>query len=246
MSCADDSFMGTAELAQIQCPDCGKRFTWSQRIAGRNVRCPCGKVFICPECALAPEESYDLAPDPDPKAARAQEIAPPVQTLAYAGRQPGKKPEPTDVETVKEIYAPAWILAGGLVVLVGSEVFEWHRDLHYVLIDLAIQIVGGSFLMLGGVAIASRMRGVKIGRLHIAILKLGAISVAPSAALSLVTPIVLFIPFAGLICVIASFFLYFALLGVFFDLEEGDTWVCVLMIFLINIGLQALIAWRWG
>ena len=75
------------------------------------------------------------------------------------------------------------------------------------------------------------LRQFKLGSFGSAILKLAAISVAPSAVISLFAPILMFIPFGGLAGLAAEFILYFALLGMFFDLDESDTWFCVWTIF---------------
>jgi hypothetical protein len=34
-----------------------------------------------------------------------------------------------------------------------------------------------------------------------------------------------------------EFVLYFALLGALFDLDQGDTWYCVLVIFLVRVAV---------
>jgi hypothetical protein len=51
-------------------------------------------------------------------------------------------------------------------------------------------------------------------------------------------PIALFIPFGGIAVLIVNFILYFALLGMFFDLDESDTWYCVSVIFLVNLAVH--------
>jgi hypothetical protein len=101
--------------------------------------------------------------------------------------------------------------------------------------------------MLIGVLIAAKVRGIKLGPLGTAVLKLAAISVAPSAVALLITPIAMIIPFGGFGVLLIQFCLYFALLGLMFDLDQSDTWYCVMIIFLINLGIYFLIyfaPWR--
>jgi len=106
------------------------------------------------------------------------------------------------------------------------------------LIGLGIQVVVVSGLMLIGLLIAARFRGIDLGRLPVAILKLAAISIAPGAAVTLVSPFLNLIPFAGLVFGLGiRFVLYFALLGAMFKLDESDTWYCICVIFLVNLAL---------
>jgi len=99
-------------------------------------------------------------------------------------------------------------------------------------------------LMMVGVFLAAKFRGIQIGSFWTAVLKLAAISVAPSAVGDLLMPIAMLVPlFGGLLVLIVQFILYFALLGALFDLEESDTWWCVWVIFLIYLGVFVLQRW---
>jgi hypothetical protein len=48
---------------------------------------------------------------------------------------------------------------------------------------------------------------------------------------------------------VAEFVLYFALLGVLFELDESDTWYCVCVIFLVRLAAYFLllaVVWKWA
>jgi hypothetical protein len=224
---------------QFHCPVCGKRFDWSDKLAGRKARCSCGHAFVIPTSADGDADTgYDLAPQtPMP----VQPIRPPAAPLAYA--TPGRKTNNSkaDPQTIVNLYAPIWLLGGGIVVLTLSQIIEERISVPMALVRVGIQGILGSGLILIGILIASRLRGFKIGPLPKAALKLGAISVAPAAAVSLVEPLLMWIPLGGIIGLVASFALYFALIGVFFELDESDTWLCVWTTFLIQVGIIVLI-----
>src|SRR5207249_2030428 len=80
-------------------------------------------------------------------------------------------------------------------------------------------------------------RAIALGPFWVAVFKLAAVSVAPGATVALLTPALNFIPLGAILGWIGEFALYFALLGVFFDLDESDTWYCVCVIFLLNLGV---------
>src|SRR5580693_3461286 len=79
--------MENAEAEFFRCESCGKQFHWRDELAGRQVRCPCGRVMQCPEDPPSTDVMYDIAPDP-PSSERsdrraASESTPAVPTLAY-------------------------------------------------------------------------------------------------------------------------------------------------------------------
>ena len=110
-------------------------------------------------------------------------------------------------------------------------------------------MIAGTILMLAGIIPAARWRGVELGSFWTVVLKLAAITAAPSAVVRLVSPVLDVVPLGGLVGWIGEFVLYFALLGVLFDLDESDTWYCVCVIFLVRLAVYfALLAavWRWA
>jgi hypothetical protein len=110
-----------------------------------------------------------------------------------------------------------------------------------------VEIVGGTVLMLAGVMLTAKIRGIEIGSFWSAALRVAAISVAPAAVGDILMPLAWLIPFGGLLQLGVQFVLYFALLGVLFDMDESDTWYCVMMIFLINLGIYFLLRFgAWG
>jgi hypothetical protein len=65
--------------------------------------------------------------------------------------------------------------------------------------------------------------------------------VAPSAVVRLASPVLDFVPLGSLVGWIGEFVLYFALLGVLFDLDESDTWYCVCVIFLVRLAVYFML-----
>jgi hypothetical protein len=92
-------------------------------------------------------------------------------------------------------------------------------------------------------ALAAKARGFKLGSFGSTVLRVAALSVGPSAAFALLYPLLLHIPFGTLLGLVGEFVLYFALLGVLFDLDESDTWYCVWVIFLLRLGIYFLATW---
>jgi hypothetical protein len=184
---------------------------------------------------------YDLAPTrASPVAARANPTsAPPV--LNYGGRIPDQ-PLRADEHTVKNFYMPLWLLGVGAAVEVIGMLLR-RQGLLWAMVHLGIEIGVGTLLMFFGILLAARIRDITLGPIHLTLFKLAAISVAPDAALTLLTPALMLIPLGFLIGLVGEFIFYFALLGALFDLDEGDTWYCVWVIFLIRVIVYVSLVW---
>ena len=186
---------------------------------------------------------YDLAPDSRKVTRVRSPLVEPAQpppgsprTLAY--RAPKEEtPARSDPETVKNLYMPLWLLAGGVVIEVAAA-FIRTRDPQRALTYVGVNVVVGTVVMLVGMLLAARFRGIDLGNVYTAAFKLAAVSVAPGAIMQLFYPLLLIIPFLGFIlALVAHFCLYFALLGALFDLDQEDTWYCVCVIFLIRLAV---------
>lgn len=182
------------------------------------------------------ERTYDIA-DAAPSS------PPPKPVLHYAEPNPqyvrngfvAPKAEP---EAIKNLFMPLWLLAGGVVIEFAAAALR-AQSIDHIAIDLLL----GTVLMLVGIQIAARIRGIDLGTWRDRLLKLLAISIAPTAALTLCTPFLDHIPFGWLIGLIGQFVFYFALLGALFDLDESDTWYCVWVIFLVHLAVYFLAMW---
>lgn len=108
---------------------------------------------------------------------------------------------------------------------------------------VGIQLLLGTILMLGAVFFVAKQRGFQVGPLGSAILKLLAISLAPAGLMSLLSPFFEFIPLGFIANLLIGFCLYFALIGLFFDLDQEDTWYCVMVIFLVNLAVSFAAGW---
>jgi hypothetical protein len=93
------------------------------------------------------------------------------------------------------------------------------------------------------VLLAAKIRKIDIGSFWSAALRLAAIGVAPIAVTDLLWPLRYVMCLGGLLILGVQFVLYFALLGALFDLDQSDTWYCVLVIFLVYLGVYFLLLW---
>jgi hypothetical protein len=222
-----------AGRAEFACAGCGKRYAWKPALAGRRVRCGCGATMTCPAAApAADEETYDFAPMrveaiPEP-------VPAPVASLAY--RAPKEEVAVRgDTERIRDIRMPLWILTGGVVVEVVAGLIH-RRSFEAAMLHVGVNLIFGTVVMVAGMMVAAKMRGLVLGNFWNVVFKLSAIAIAPTALVSLLMPglIVLFC-IGYLIALALAFVLYFALIGALFDLDQGDTWYCVIVIFCVNV-----------
>jgi hypothetical protein len=248
----------TQSDSTFACEGCQKRYRWSTGLAGRKVRCKCGVVLQCPlDPAPAGDPMYDVAPAaPDfPQHAIAVH---PSTDAGPAGEPPLGYRAPRDdhgdalekyfPDKVKDFYMPLWLIGGATAIQLLGAAF-WNRGTGGVALAMTaigMQMVVGTVVMLCGILIAVRFRGISLGPFPTALLKLAAVSVAPGALMTILLPLAFIIPFrvGSLLIWGAGFVLYFALLGALFDLDESDTWYCIGVIFVLRVGLYfAFLLW---
>jgi len=187
-------------------------------------------------------ELYDVAPE------RASAVPPPPSApapavLRYQSPASAAVSAPADSyfpDKLKDSQFPLAMLIGGLVVewIAAFWRFRGETDMALRAISqIGIDVVASTALMLPALFIAARFRHIDFGRFWAAVLKLSAISIAPSAVMTILDVPLSIIPFGFLIVWVAGFCFYFALIGAFFDLDQSDTWYCVLVIFLIKLGI---------
>lgn len=236
--------MAATTLATFPCESCGKRYAWKPELAGRAVKCRCGAVMRAPAEPPSPDEPlYDLTDPliPAPEATTPPSPAPfaaprpaPANILQYAAK-PQSPTGQLDTDKLKNIQAPIALTAAGLVVLCIS---AWWHGGTAALTVLGIELIVSTTLMLAAVFIVARQRSIQVGPMPTAILKLLAISIAPAAVMSILALALQFIPLGWVANGVIGFCLYFALLGLFFDLDQEDTWYCVMIIFLVNVAVS--------
>src|SRR5207245_1514079 len=105
------------------------------------------------------------------------------------------------------------------------------------------EMIAGTIVMLAGVLAAAKFRGISFGPFWSAVIKLAAISLAPHAAMMLLNAPLMFVPLGGLLNWVIGFCLYFALIGALFELDQSDTWYCVMVIFVIRVAIVLLAIW---
>jgi DNA-directed RNA polymerase subunit RPC12/RpoP len=234
--------MADLPTAEVFCGNCGKRFLASSGSANARIRCTCGAIVKLTSPDPAPENSeYDLAPE---AVAQKRATVPIPVALAYRAPKDDLPPK-GDPETIINLHMPAWLLAGGIVIEITAAVLK-DRNAAAAVIDVGLHVILGTVLMLVGILLAAKFRGISFGSFRVAVFKLAAISIAPAAALTLVSPLLNHIPLGTLIGWAGEFIFYFALIGALFDLDESDTWYCVWVIFLVNIVVYFLLLWAVG
>jgi len=211
-----------------------------------------------------PDDPYELAPQPEAPARRPPRPAPAPRTpqpLDYrAPRPPGDRgPTPLDYrppaplddsEKLRNLYMPVGILAAGLIIELFAAYFR-SPTMRAASVDMMLTLVVRTVIMMVAMLIAARVRQIDLGSLPLALLKLAAVAVGPSAVLVLLWPVFAVIPSGcyvipvGLLVELAIFIgLIYTLLGAFFDLDESDTWYCVMVMFIVWVaayfGLSAL------
>lgn len=242
--------MDDAKIRHPTCPRCGRA---SPR-AGEA--CACGAAAGAEKDKQA-QDVYDLAP---------QAVSAGTVANSSAGAKPStvaEGPEATggrgprtlaylspkdqaragnDPQTIRDLYLPLWLLGGGVLVeVIGAAIRE--RNVTAALMYVGVELVFGTIVMLAGLLLVSRIRQIDLGRFWVAVFKLSAVSVAPAALVTLLTPALNVIPLGMLLGWAGGFVLYFALLGALFDLDQSDTWYCVCVIFLVRLAVYFLLLW---
>lgn len=258
--------MGAVCEGKFACDRCGKQYTWKPQLAGRRARCACGCEMTVPQQDEQDNDfgDYELAAPsrggegaakvvPAQSASAQRVAAQPIRAakvIAYqrpgAARTDGKSDYVLD--PIKDLYAPLWLIVGGVVVSLGFELlFNWRgkTPILKVLQSFGIEMIVYTAFLLVAVMIAAKIRGIALGRFPIALMKLCAISVAPHAIGILVAPLFIFIPFGSLLAAIGEFAIWFALLGALFDLDESDTWFITAVAFLMGVAFViGMLVWN--
>ncbi len=200
------------------------------------MKCKCGEAIVCPN---EPEgELYELAravtrvvTDAKPQAAR----APVVAYRAPGIEQAGEKKPLSDRAINVEI--PLVILCGGLLVEIAGALLEG-QSMRHAIGTLIVRLTLAPAVMMFGIFIAAKFREIDFGDFATAALKVAAICIGSSAAATLLLPLGHVLGLIGaLVGLGVQFVLYFALLGMMFNLDESDTWYCVMVFFVIDVAL---------
>jgi len=221
--------------ASLHCEACGQTYAWKPQLAGKTARCRCGASLRIP-----------LNP---PAAPAASPGSPPLPALAYGSRPLNQREEALararrnfDPEKFRNLHGPLAIIAVGMLILF---LFTWSaagtRSLTHAMLSVWGELLLAVPAMFLAVFIICRLRGLKLGPLHLVVLKLLAIIIGPAAITMLLQFPLAFIPLGFLANWLIGFCLYFALFGVFFGLDQEDTWYCVLTIVLVDIAAGLLL-----
>lgn len=188
------------------------------------------------------DDLYDLVEEPKPRPAPRPATtarAKPVEPIEY--QHPSTRaPSELDAyfpDRVKDLYLPLALIGGGTVVHVVYTLFferVGRQGLGAVMRSIGVDVVVVTGLMLVAVFIAAKLRHINLGPLPVAVLKLCAVVLGGGGITILLTPLLVFIPFLGVLLALAiPIVAYFTLLGALFDLDESDTWYCLCVMFLV-------------
>jgi len=231
----------------FECATCGRRYPWKAEWAGRKVRCKCGETIVCP--AEPEEDLYSVVPVTKPVKTAVRTVAVKDNGTALSGASgtsTGAKPqapvrragetEPLSDRAINVHIPLAILCVGVLVEIVGALLAG--ESIRHAIGMLIVRLTLAPAVMMFGIFIAANFRGIDFGDFPTAALKLAAICIGSSAAATLMLPLGQVLGFlGGLVALGVQFVLYFALLGMMFNLDESDTWYCVMVFFVIDVAL---------
>jgi hypothetical protein len=195
------------------------------------------------------DDEYDIAPAPiQPVPAAVRVPTPPAAqqavpaAIGYRAKKDDQSTITSDTDRIRNFQMPIWLLGGGIVIEAGAMLFHGGPTTA-ALTHIGVDLLLSTGVMLAGILIAAWVRQIQLGNFWTAAFKLSAISIAPTAAVDLVSPLLAVIPFGWVPGLLLQFVLYFALLGALFDLDESDTWYCVWVIFLVRLVVYFVFLW---
>jgi hypothetical protein len=231
--------MDQTAKVQVQCKGCGKRYDWSEEVAGQQIRCDCGKALKYPVRVAAPSTTYALS-EPRQAPAPVPELEPEAPKILEYQRGADAVPRIQKSRNLKDVYLPVGLFAVGfgLNVLFGflvlaSAQFMWNQ-FYYVFTRTAIPFAA--------MAIAGKIRGLHWGETGTAMYKLASIYIAP-VALFLIPTLLMSsrVPYVGgVIFFLIRGGLFAGLAGYMFDLDKEDLTYWVTCFFIIGPMYTAL------
>jgi hypothetical protein len=147
-----------------------------------------------------------------------------------------------DTETIRDLYLPLWLLAGGVVIELIAAFFN-SASLPDAAAALGADLIVNTSVLLVALLLAVKLRGIELGNFWTVLFKLAALSIAPraaSTALNVPLSHIMF-PFGAVISLILVFVFTFALLGALFDLDESQTWYCMGVIIFCEIAMRVIV-----
>jgi hypothetical protein len=159
----------------------------------------------------------------------------------------GAQKEGLDVEKIKTLYAPLWMLGGGIVIELIVVLVRSEAGFGAAALGVGLPLLATTGLAFAAVVVAAKVRQFELGSYGSAALRLAAVCVASQAVMDLLRPMLNFVGHFAAVGMISlgslvaggvQFILYFALLGALFDLDQDDTWYCVCIMFVISVGLH--------
>jgi hypothetical protein len=187
------------------------------------------------------EGLYALVPDDrDLRPARKPVVSSPP--LDYrTPRTPSPQSDSLFEDRPIDLHLPLALLGGGVLIEVVAALIHARgagASFASMLGSIGVRLIVAPAIMMVGILIAAKFREIDFGHLGVAAMKLAAICIAPTAAVTLLMPIARVIPIFGWLgLLLVQFALYFALIGTMFKIDESDTWYCVCVFFILDVAL---------
>jgi len=190
---------------KFSCDGCQRNYTWKPELAGKRVKCKCGKVISVPQSIDPPpaaeeDDLYALAEDAERAATQPSRLvaaAPPLPKAASASPTHSRSgiplayksgPTPRDIERAvaagldmqRDIYAPLIFLAVGFLLSIGYYVIHYNlgpNGIMFITTGLAFMTAIEAAFLVGFALVIANPLGVGFGNFRTAILKLAAIAV---------------------------------------------------------------------
>lgn len=235
----------TAE-PMFRCEVCGRRHRWTPELAGTTITCQCLEPVAVPG---QPEgDLYDLAPVPVEPIRAARPVDGYDESSPVLGYQRPIEPEvderyseanPLVVSVSKDLVAP-------IILIVLGTIAQFAAGLHFGgSPGRAAAMVGFDFVMdvgvmLVGIVMAANMLSVSFGSTPTAILKLGAIALAPGGVTSLILWGLGFGTAPHVFAWVVSLGFAVSLFWSLFDLDPSEVWTTVVIVYGIRMAAWAI------
>ncbi len=205
---------------KFSCDGCQRNYTWKPELAGKRVKCKCGKVMTVPQNVEPPaveeDDLYALAEDAEKAAVQPSRLvaaaAAPIPKAATAGGAPTHSksgiplayksgPTPREIERAaaagldmqRDLYAPLAFLAVGFLLCISYYVIHYNMGANgivFVSIGLTLMTVVEAAFLVCFALVIANPLGVGFGDFRTAILKLAAIAVFNDGVITWVDAVV--------------------------------------------------------
>lgn len=240
--------MSTTASADFICSKCKKGYAWYADFAGKVARCTCGAVIQFPYTDPKPKdplaipflprniEEQSAHNGPAPMELPKEDLDPKILAERRAlGEYFDDAPVPLD--PVRDVHGPFVLLAIGLL-LVSWQVADVAEAAHTSAVVAGIAFVVGAVielvLALLGVMMAGKLMGIYFGTTKVALYKLTAVYMAPSALALMIATSMGDDAVGKVVATGASILLFWGTFTFLFRIKAWQTLVCIACIVLVR------------